>query len=76
VVYIGDTTKDALAAQAAGVHFIGADWGGFEDMAGVAAEARGHEEVQRRIEAPSVRLLYPPPPPETVKRGGGGGAPP
>ena len=32
VVYIGDTTKDALAAQAAGMHFIGADWGGFEDM--------------------------------------------
>jgi phosphoglycolate phosphatase-like HAD superfamily hydrolase len=39
IVYIGDTTKDAVCAQGVGMGFIGANWGGFEDMAAVAVSA-------------------------------------
>ena len=54
IVYVGDTSNDARAAQSAGVRFVGADWGGFEDMGDVALQAQGKEEVKRRIEAPSI----------------------
>jgi HAD superfamily hydrolase (TIGR01549 family) len=57
IVYVGDTEKDARCAQACGMHFIGADWGGFEDMgqlASVAASAGGVEGL-----APFVALQSP-----------------
>lgn len=56
IVYIGDTEKDARCAQACGMHFIGADWGGFEDMGqlAVAASAGSVEGL-----APFVALQSP-----------------
>ena len=39
IVYVGDTEKDARCAQANGMHFVGADWGGFEDMGSLASAA-------------------------------------
>jgi phosphoglycolate phosphatase-like HAD superfamily hydrolase len=57
IVYVGDTEKDARCAQACGMHFIGADWGGFEDMgrvASVAASAGGAEGL-----APFAALASP-----------------
>ena len=39
IVYVGDTEKDARCAQACGMNFVGADWGGFEDMGKLASAA-------------------------------------
>ena len=39
ICYIGDTIKDAFSAQHAGLGlFLGANWGGFEDMRAAAAQ--------------------------------------
>jgi phosphoglycolate phosphatase-like HAD superfamily hydrolase len=46
IVYVGDTEKDARCAQACGMHFIGADWGGFEDMGRLASAAASAEGVE------------------------------
>lgn len=49
IVYIGDTAKDARCAQKCGMQFIGANWGGFEDMgrlASATAVAGDAEELE------------------------------
>ena len=43
IVYVGDTEKDARCAQACGMHFVGANWGGFEDMGQLASAADSAE---------------------------------
>lgn len=58
IVYVGDTEKDARCAQECGMHFLGANWGGFEDMGLLAAAsaaaadgAEGSRDVPARFEA-------------------------
>ena len=46
IVYVGDTEKDARCAQACGMQFVGADWGGFEDMGRLASAAASAEGVE------------------------------
>jgi phosphoglycolate phosphatase len=53
VLYVGDTDQDRLASTAAGMSFIGAGWGGYDDPVTGPAVARTPEDVLTAIRSAS-----------------------